>query len=330
MILVVPEVQKVGDPCFGPFWRVPNVIAPNFMNFFVVGIDQTPRSLNQRGSGPSFINATLHAHMHMHELTHHFRGHRTGIGDLFIKLPVFPTCTFFCQKLEINARNSKSHQKVKVNPASGTVSKTRTLNLSSFKAAVLLIRFSCPTQSHCLGAAMSLQLLCVDKGRSLSPSLGCCSNWASSSPRPPMSKSPPIEGGRDKGSVKPALSFVPLLLISPKPVLQQLPIAVSRGFLISSEGFPIGEKPRHFQTAGTSGGPSERLRSPQEKARQRFYSPTPRARLGLPGPIKGQPGCGGYQPAKMVLTEEDKARVRACWAPVSKNAELYGAETLTR
>ncbi|XP_026532450.1 hemoglobin subunit alpha [Notechis scutatus] len=32
----------------------------------------------------------------------------------------------------------------------------------------------------------------------------------------------------------------------------------------------------------------------------------------------------------MVLTEEDKARVRACWVPVSKNAELYGAETITR
>ncbi|XP_026570824.1 hemoglobin subunit alpha [Pseudonaja textilis] len=32
----------------------------------------------------------------------------------------------------------------------------------------------------------------------------------------------------------------------------------------------------------------------------------------------------------MVLTEEDKARVRASWVPVSKNAELYGAETLTR
>ncbi|XP_032079120.1 hemoglobin subunit alpha-A [Thamnophis elegans] len=32
----------------------------------------------------------------------------------------------------------------------------------------------------------------------------------------------------------------------------------------------------------------------------------------------------------MVLTEEDKARVRACWGPVSKNAELYGSEALTR
>ncbi|XP_070604726.1 hemoglobin subunit alpha-A-like [Erythrolamprus reginae] len=32
----------------------------------------------------------------------------------------------------------------------------------------------------------------------------------------------------------------------------------------------------------------------------------------------------------MVLTDEDKARVRAAWGPVSKNAELYGAETLTR
>nr|P41331.1 RecName: Full=Hemoglobin subunit alpha; AltName: Full=Alpha-globin; AltName: Full=Hemoglobin alpha chain [Hydrophis gracilis] len=31
-----------------------------------------------------------------------------------------------------------------------------------------------------------------------------------------------------------------------------------------------------------------------------------------------------------VLTEEDKARVRVAWVPVSKNAELYGAETLTR
>ncbi|XP_070603304.1 hemoglobin subunit alpha-A-like [Erythrolamprus reginae] len=32
----------------------------------------------------------------------------------------------------------------------------------------------------------------------------------------------------------------------------------------------------------------------------------------------------------MVLTEEDKARVRAAWGPVSKNAELYGAESLIR
>ncbi|XP_058033955.1 hemoglobin subunit alpha-A [Ahaetulla prasina] len=32
----------------------------------------------------------------------------------------------------------------------------------------------------------------------------------------------------------------------------------------------------------------------------------------------------------MVLTEEDKARVRACWVPVSKNAEVYGSEALTR
>uniref|UniRef100_A0A098LZN6 Hemoglobin alpha chain n=1 Tax=Hypsiglena sp. JMG-2014 TaxID=1550645 RepID=A0A098LZN6_9SAUR len=32
----------------------------------------------------------------------------------------------------------------------------------------------------------------------------------------------------------------------------------------------------------------------------------------------------------MVLTEEDKARVRACWGPVCKNAEVYGAESLTR
>uniref|UniRef100_A0A8C6XGX6 Signal sequence receptor subunit 1 n=1 Tax=Naja naja TaxID=35670 RepID=A0A8C6XGX6_NAJNA len=32
----------------------------------------------------------------------------------------------------------------------------------------------------------------------------------------------------------------------------------------------------------------------------------------------------------MVLTDEDKARVRASWVPVGKNAELYGSETLTR
>uniref|UniRef100_A0A0B8RQK1 Hemoglobin subunit alpha 1 n=1 Tax=Philothamnus irregularis TaxID=1899461 RepID=A0A0B8RQK1_9SAUR len=32
----------------------------------------------------------------------------------------------------------------------------------------------------------------------------------------------------------------------------------------------------------------------------------------------------------MVLTDEDKARVRASWAAVSKNAELYGSETLSR
>nr|Q9PRL9.1 RecName: Full=Hemoglobin subunit alpha-1; AltName: Full=Alpha-1-globin; AltName: Full=Hemoglobin alpha-1 chain; AltName: Full=Hemoglobin alpha-I chain [Naja naja]AAB34003.1 hemoglobin alpha I chain [Naja naja=cobra snakes, naja, blood, Peptide, 141 aa] [Naja naja] len=31
-----------------------------------------------------------------------------------------------------------------------------------------------------------------------------------------------------------------------------------------------------------------------------------------------------------VLTDEDKARVRASWVPVGKNAELYGSETLTR
>ncbi|XP_070603307.1 hemoglobin subunit alpha-A-like [Erythrolamprus reginae] len=32
----------------------------------------------------------------------------------------------------------------------------------------------------------------------------------------------------------------------------------------------------------------------------------------------------------MVLTDEDKARVRAAWVVVNKNAEIYGAETLSR
>ncbi|KAM6454730.1 hemoglobin subunit alpha-1-like isoform 1-T2 [Liasis olivaceus] len=32
----------------------------------------------------------------------------------------------------------------------------------------------------------------------------------------------------------------------------------------------------------------------------------------------------------MVLSDEDKARVRAAWAPVSKNAEVYGCEALLR
>ncbi|XP_015666327.1 hemoglobin subunit alpha [Protobothrops mucrosquamatus] len=32
----------------------------------------------------------------------------------------------------------------------------------------------------------------------------------------------------------------------------------------------------------------------------------------------------------MVLSDDDKARVRAAWVPVCKNAEMYGSETLTR
>ncbi|XP_007422196.1 hemoglobin subunit alpha-A-like [Python bivittatus] len=32
----------------------------------------------------------------------------------------------------------------------------------------------------------------------------------------------------------------------------------------------------------------------------------------------------------MVLSDEDKTRIRAAWAPVSKNAEVYGCEALYR
>lgn len=49
-----------------------------------------------------------------------------------------------------------------------------------------------------------------------------------------------------------------------------------------------------------------------------------------PGLIKGQPSYRGHEPAKMVLSDDDKARVRAAWVPVCKNSEMYGSETLTR
>uniref|UniRef100_J3S8W7 Hemoglobin subunit alpha 1 n=1 Tax=Crotalus adamanteus TaxID=8729 RepID=J3S8W7_CROAD len=32
----------------------------------------------------------------------------------------------------------------------------------------------------------------------------------------------------------------------------------------------------------------------------------------------------------MVLSDDDKAKVRAAWVPVAKNAEMYGSETLNR